>query len=123
MANDLLEGQVWNYKTRAIEPDSKLIIVQIDKINEEEIFHISLNGLRLKNPQSDEGYGEEVSHMPISRDALSESVTNLVGLVDVLPDYKEGYSIWREAYEAGDAGVFSVTVKEAVEFMEQTVNQ
>ncbi|MEM7358931.1 MAG: hypothetical protein AAF431_07535 [Pseudomonadota bacterium] len=123
MAKDYKQGQIWKYDTRSIEPDSRLVIVQVDEIDGEEIVHISVNGLRLKNPHSDTGYGEEVSHMPISPAALSESVIELVGFTDELPDYKEGYGIWREAYDSGKAGVFSITVKESVNFMEGAVNQ
>jgi len=123
MAKDFKQGQIWKYNTRSIEPDSRLVVVQVDDINGEKIVHISVNGLRLKNPQSDTGYGEEISHMPISPEALSKSVIELDGLADELPDYKEGYGIWREAYDSGKAGVFSITVKESVGFMEDTVNQ
>ena len=61
--------------------------------------------------------------MPISPDALKESVTELVNQTESLPNFEEGYEIWREAFDSGKAGIFTISVKECVEFMEQTINQ
>jgi len=37
-----------------------------------------------------------------------------------LPDYEEGYGMWRKAFEAGKAGIYTITVAEAVDVMEAT---
>ena len=122
-ATEFAVGQIWEYETRANEIGSRLIIVQIDTIKEENIIHISIDGLKIKNESTPGEFGEDISHMPISQEALKNSITKLIGMVDILPDYKEGYSIWREAYDSGNGGVFSITVAECVEFIEQTINQ
>ena len=123
MAKEFSVGQIWEYKTRATELGSKVTILKIDFLNDQEIIHIYVGGLKLKNPQSPTGYGEDISHMPISPDALKESVTELVNQTESLPNFEEGYEIWREAFDSGKAGIFTISVKECVEFMEQTINQ
>ena len=123
MAKEFSVGQIWEYKTRATELGSKVTILKIDFLNDQEIIHIYVGGLKLKNPQSSTGYGEDISHMPISPDALKESVTELVNQTESLPNFEEGYEIWREAFDSGKAGIFTISVKECVEFMEQTINQ
>ena len=40
-----------------------------------------------------------------------------------IPDFEEGYGLWREAFDAGKAGAYSITVAEAVEVMEKTLNR
>ena len=83
-AGDFVVGQVWEYQTRQHESESKLTIVQVDSLKGQEIIHISLEGLRIKNPQAPKGYGDKVSHLPISPEALKSSVTTLVGQTSVV---------------------------------------
>jgi hypothetical protein len=45
---------------------------------------------------------------------VESSVTELVAESVPLPDYSEGYEIWREAFDKNDAGVFSLAVAECV---------
>ena len=39
-----------------------------------------------------------------------------------LPADDSGYQTWKEASERGEAGVFTVTIAELVEAMEQAIN-
>ena len=39
-----------------------------------------------------------------------------------LPNYDEGYQLWREAFVAGTAGFYMTSVAEAVGIMEETLN-
>ncbi len=123
MADDFTVGQVWNYETREHEAGSRLTIVQIDSLHGQDIVHISVDGLRIRNSYLESGFGEHISHLPISPEALESSVTKQIGQVKTLPDYREGYQIWREAFDSGEGGVFSLSVAECIEFIEQTVNQ
>ncbi len=115
-------GQIWSYKTRANETNSTLQILKIEKNNDEEIIHISVSGLNFKNPNKENGKSEEIGHLPFSKEALSKSVTKLVGKNKKLPQFEEGYKIWKEAYDNGNAGIFSVSVSEAVDFVEETLS-
>ncbi|GGZ96608.1 hypothetical protein GCM10008090_01060 [Arenicella chitinivorans] len=123
LAGDFSVGQIWSYQTRDHEAESKLTIVQIDRREGKEIIHISIDGLRIKNPQAPSGYGSDISHLPISPKALKASVTKLSGQAGILSNYKEGYQIWREAFDSGQGGFFTISVAESVDYLEQAINQ
>lgn len=58
--------------------------------------------------------------MPFSEAAIDSSVTERLGEVAELPDFQEGYTEWRNSFEAGNAGIFSIPVGKSVEYMETT---
>ena len=117
-------GQQWSYTARPGEEKSYLIIVKIDddpKLG--RIIHISLRGLKIKNPRSPGGISEDVSHLPFLEAALEKSGLKLLKEKVDLPDFEEGYGRWRRAYDEGKAGAYSITVAEAVEVMETALNR
>lgn len=117
-------GQQWSYQARAGEEDSYLIILRIDKDPKlGDIIHIALRGLRMKSRRSPEGIIENVSHMPFSEEALNKSGLKLLKEKSEVPDFEKGYRMWREAFDAGRGGVYSITVAEAVNVMETALNQ
>jgi hypothetical protein len=117
-------GQVWSYKTRPEEDGSLVYILKIDvDQNAEKIFHIRVEGVRLRNPYVKGGIQSNLPHVVISETALKESLKRLVRVVSVLPDYSEGYGLWRKARDEGEEGVFSIPVSEVVEVIEKTVNE
>ncbi len=122
-ASDFSVGQIWDYQTRENEVGSRLTIVQIDELKGQEIIHISVEGLKIRSPQSPTGYGNSVSHLPIAPEALRASVTKLSGKTRSLPDYREGYQMWREAFDSDKGGFFTISVADCVEYMEQAINQ
>jgi hypothetical protein len=85
------------------------------------IVHVHIGGVAVKNPHDPSGVAEEITHLPFAVKAIDKSVTEMTGTVPV-PDYQEGYDIWRAALDKGEAGIFSDTVAEAVGSMEQTLN-
>ncbi len=122
-ASEFEVGQRWAYHTRPVEKGSTLTIVKIDEIKNDKIIHISIEGVKIKNPEIKKGFGENVSHMPISEKALQQSVTTIIENVKTLPDFEEGYAIWKNAYDQGQGGYFTIPVMECVEYMEKTFNQ
>jgi hypothetical protein len=60
--------------------------------------------------------------LPLSKDALLRSVTTLVSEGNKLPDYKEGYSTWKEAFDNNKGGIFSIAVKDAVKYVEEAMS-
>ncbi|MBD2767228.1 hypothetical protein IC235_04920 [Hymenobacter sp. BT664] len=115
-------GQVWTYTTRSSEPDAKLTIVKVegqDSIG--NIIHVYVSNVKIKTSLDPDKYSETISHMPFSEAAIDSSVTKQIGTVTKLPDFKAGYDEWRRSFDAGHAGVFTITVGKAVEYMETAV--
>ena len=115
-------GQVWRYAARKGEERSRVHILRIDTDPTlGEIVHIAISGLQIPPPVPDEPVISMLGHVPISRAALARSGLALESNSADIPDFEEGYDMWREAFEAGDAGVFSIPVAEVVAAMEQTI--
>jgi len=115
-------GQEWNYKTRQGEENSTLKILKIEEyLQHGKVIHISIGGLKVRNPNSKEGIAEEFTHIPISEKALDESVTELKNENSKIPKYIEGYSYWKKEFDKGQAGVFSIPVSEIVNSMEEAI--
>jgi hypothetical protein len=55
-----------------------------------------------------------VGHMPFTEAAIDRSVVDLIGNQVLPPVSLEGYDDWKKAFETNQAGVFSVTVPEAL---------
>ena len=123
-AIDFQVGQVWSYRTRPNEQNSQLYVVRIDRdLGSRPIFHIYVDGLKLKNPRIKGGIQTQLAHMPVSQESLDASVVSMVQANASLPDITEGYVIWREAFLDGRAGVFTMTVGEAVQYIENAFNK
>jgi hypothetical protein len=118
-----IAGQIWKYNTRPGEEKSTLTILKVEKYDKAGIVvHVYVSGLKQKNTRVPGGYSDEIGHLPFSKDALLKSVTTLVSSGNKLPDYKGGYDVWKEAFDNNKAGVFSITVSQAVQFVEQAMN-
>jgi hypothetical protein len=44
-------------------------------------------------------------------------------VVESLPDFEEGYNQWKEAFDQGQAGWFTTSISDVVQFMEDALNQ
>ena len=115
-------GQVWSYKTRPEEKKSTFVVVKVEshpKLG--NIVHVALRDLKLKKPNGD--VIGTASHLPFAEEAINKSAGKLLkGRVE-LPDYEEGYGLWRDAFDVGKAGVYTISIAEAVGVMEETLNQ
>ncbi len=124
LAQAFKEGQVWSYRARPNEHGSTLLINKVEsdaKLG--SIFHISVSGVKVKNRHASGGVTQELPHFPVSKKTLEDSVLKLVGTADPNPGYREGYATWKQAFDAGSAGIFTISVAEIVGFIEKTVNQ
>ena len=114
-------GQVWTYRTRPGEEASRLYIARVDNLPNLTAFHISVDGLRLKNPHSAAGYQTVLPHAPVDEETLKASVVSLAAENAPMPDISEGYGHWREAYDSGQGGVFNIPVAKIIEYIESIV--
>ena len=119
---DFAAGQIWRYTTRPGEERSRLYIVKVDAWpNGERIFHVYADKLSITHPMLAGGVQTVLPHAPVSTETLRLSVTRLQGIAPCPPDISEGYADWRTQYEAGSAGVFSISVADIVTLIEKAV--
>lgn len=117
-------GQIWSYQTRPGEEGSKLYIARIDRgLGSRALYHLYIDGLQLKNPKFPGGVQDHLVHVPISREALEASVTELLQSDAAMPDISEGYAVWLLSFEKGQAGVFTIPVAQVVQYIEDRFNQ
>ncbi|SDH57827.1 hypothetical protein SAMN05421846_101206 [Chryseobacterium taeanense] len=117
-------GQEWKYKTRQGEENSSLKILKIEEYpTGGKVIHISMKGLKMKNPHHPEGIADKISHVPITEDALDKSVISIKHDSRKTPDSTEldGYYYWKKEFDKGNAGVFSIPVSEIVSLMEESI--
>lgn len=129
MSKDITEsrfkvGQMWSYKTRPNEKNSFFIVVKVD-VNRKlgNIIHIAVQNLKMKNPNSHTGFSDRANHLPFAEVAINESAVKLLKKKVDLPDYEEGYNLWKEAFDNKRAGVYTITLAKAVDIMEAALNQ
>lgn len=102
----LCEGQVWEFRARGGEGHAlvKIQKVELTPDNRSEIFHVSMIGLRCS-------YGTELSHAPVSRQTLVNSVTRLARDFGQFPDHRAGLEEWKKAR----GGVYSISLAEIIQ--------
>jgi hypothetical protein len=118
------EGECWSYTTRPGEEASFVVIRKIETLPKiGEVIHVSLFGLKIKNPAAPKGFTDQAGHLPIAGASVRTSLKERIQ--KKIPDvgWMEGYRIWREAYETGKGGVFSKPVSECVGFLEEGLNR
>lgn len=115
--NIYAEGQVWEYRTRPSDPGSLLKIQKIDTdprrpVNR-VIYHISIIGIRLNDP----AVRREISHVPVTREALDDSVIRTIPSRPTFPDVSDGIAEWRRV----KGGVFTLPIAQIIDVVEQTM--
>ncbi len=118
----LKAGECWSYSTRPGEESSFLVIRKIETLPKlGEVIHISVFNLKIKSPSAPRGFTDQAGHLPIAGANVRASLKAKVqkNIPDV--DWREGYRMWREAYDAGKGGVFTKPVSECVGFMEKAI--
>jgi hypothetical protein len=112
-------GQVWTYKTRANEQESTLTILRVEEMpDKKRIVHIRVDHIPLTNCTGGRA-PDTFEHMPFSKEALNESVIEVVR-TGTVPDFRSGYSEWRAAWDAGNAGYYTISVALALEVGQKT---
>jgi hypothetical protein len=112
-------GQVWSYKTRANESESTLTILRVEEIDSQKrILHIRVDHIQLTNCKGGTA-PDSFEHMPFSKEALNESAIKFIRKGEV-PDFRAGYSEWRAAWHAGNAGYYTITVARALDVAQKT---
>jgi len=117
-AHDCAVGQVWTYRVR---PGDEGSVVQINKIESHPklgaIYHISLFGLHAVGSGFASGTITQLPHLPVSQGTLDVSVDALTTMAPRPVEYEAGYAEWRRAFDAGRAGIYTISLAEIVTTM------
>ena len=115
-------GQIWNYETRTGEEKSTIQILKVEQYEKSGIIiHIYVSGIKIKNTNKANGTSNKIGHLPLSKEAVLNSVITLVSENNKSTDYKDGYNNWKRAFDNNKGGIFSITIKEAVQYVEETM--
>jgi hypothetical protein len=106
-------GQIWKYNNRPGEEDSAFTVLDVEEYINDVVVHIRIDGITMPLPNG--AIANHIKHLPFSATALSSSVTRLIGHTPDLPLFLEGYTQWKNAFDAGKAGYWKMSVQEAVE--------
>jgi len=115
-------GQKYSFITDEDHPSPYFVVCAIDSEQGVDIASIFIGGLRFKNSMTDSGYGTEISHAPVQVQSLLDSNPSLIAENVEIPDYQEGYKVWREAFEAGEAGYFTISAADVVKTIVSVAN-
>ena len=117
-------GQVWTYRTRVGEESSRAFVGRVDQLaTGERIVHVALVGLRIENPLADGGCQSILSHAPVLESSCSQSVLELQDQSMIVGTFEEGYATWRNAFDGGGGGFFTVELKELPDLVEFALRQ
>jgi hypothetical protein len=117
-------GQVWTYKTRTGEDGSRVTILRVDKhpVTGEYIVHIGVNGIAIRSPTTPGGVARTISHLPFAEKAVADSLVR-VERTGPVPDFREGYQMWRSGFEQNKAGAWAVPIVGAISAMESALGK
>jgi tetratricopeptide (TPR) repeat protein len=115
-------GPCWKYKTRRGEESSRAIVLGTNEIpNFGAVARVALINLHIVEPNSTTGFAEWIRHLPITKSALDESVTELHIEPPLVPRQLDtsGYAEWLSTLETGDGvGVWMAPLSEIVQAIE-----
>jgi hypothetical protein len=116
-SKDLKVGDIWAYKNRPGEDGSTLTILKIENYPKlGKVVHIRVDGFRMINPVTGNEFND-MPHLPFQVKALERSITHRVGETADVPDFSQGYTAWRAAFDEEKAGVFKISVSKTLDGM------
>jgi hypothetical protein len=119
----IVAGQIWTYRARPGEEASRVTILKTEsdpKLG--TIIHIAVEGVTIRNPRAATGRSSTIGHMPYQEAALRRSLVALTNQNSAAPNL-EGYKTWKEAFDKGKAGIWSIALSEAIAAMEKAFAQ
>jgi len=116
-------GQLWRCAGRSPDETPTVLINQVDQHPQGgQIYHVTLDGLRLRNPRVPGGLTSRLPHVPIIAQGLDASAPVFVGEQAPDPAFREGYALWKKDFDAQRAGSFGVSVAQVLDIIERGMN-
>ena len=107
---DFQPGQIWKYRTREEEENSKVTIIEID----ETALHIYVDELNVTTPK---GQRIKEVYIPIAPSALVKSVTELAQ--EQAPNYQARRKEWLESHDTRGQGFFTMELSQFLTALER----
>ncbi|GAB3358181.1 hypothetical protein GCM10027430_28490 [Lysobacter tyrosinilyticus] len=119
---DFAVGQVWRCNGRTPDEVPMVLINRIDEhpMGTGKIYHVSLSGIRVKGAPGNPVI-EGMPHIPVTAQTFERSNAEYVHMASPDPAYLEGYSQWKQEFDAGNAGSFGVSIAEVLNFIERAM--
>ena len=100
-------GQVWSFKVSDEQSRATLTVLRIDSVPAlGRVVHVRLDSLDMSERGRVLNGQHTVPHMPFLRAAIDSSVVSKLVDSGVVPEYRDGYELWRRA----KGGAFNVAV-------------
>jgi len=116
-SKELQVGDIWAYKNRPGEDGSTLTILKIENYPKlGKVVHIRVDGFRMINPVTGTEFND-MPHLPFQAKAIERSITHRIGETAEIPDFDQGYTAWRAAFDERKAGVFKISVSKTLNGM------
>jgi hypothetical protein len=116
-------GQVWSYHHRPGDDGSTVLIDRVESVpNLGTIYHVSVLQIHVKDPTGSIRV-VDLPHCPVSSTTLDISLVALIGKRAPYESYMQGYTEWRQAFDAGHAGVYTIPLSEIIATLESMFTQ
>jgi len=106
--NVYMPGQVWTYRTVPGDDASRVVIGKVEVLEKDGmVIHAMITDLSLPDALSPGGGSMmyNITHVPLTKSALDQSVLKLDGSRQIDKVFDEAYAEWREAYDKNQAGL------------------
>jgi len=103
-------GQIWTLNSMRQQPNARLMILRVESFPKDgTVVNVAISGVTFGNGHT------TISHLPFAESAIERSVATLERESGSVPKNPEGYRQWREDFNVGRAGIFTISVAEAFE--------
>lgn len=109
-------GQV--YQLPGLDAGATATVCHVDDDPFGAVVHVRIDGVRIPNPEVPGGASKGIQLMPFTEEALACSVGEMVSENEEVANWEAAYEAWRDAYEEGEATVWSLPVYDAVQVMQ-----
>ena len=116
-------GQRWRCQGRSADEQPLLLINEISTHPRGGlIYHISLQGLKIRNARTPGQLLTEMAYLPVAVQTLEHSGLVLLDTQPLNPAYREGRQQWQAAFDAGNAAVYGNTIAAITHLIEKQLN-
>jgi len=114
-----VSGQV--YQLPGLDSGATATVCHVDDDPFGAVVHVRIDGVKIPNPEVPGGFSRGIHLMPFTEEALAGSVGTMVAEGAEVANWQAAYDAWRDAYEEGEATVWSLPVYDAVQVMQSMI--